>query len=75
MRRYDISYCRVPQADIALQLCYSMAIGLISLVAAYLIKWCMFQPLCYVTVGTFSQLGIVSPIGNVALRVLVLGSE
>ena len=45
MRRYDISYCRVPQADIASQLCYSMVIGLISLVAAYFIKWCMFQPL------------------------------
>ena len=28
---------------------------------------------CYVTVGTLSRLGIVSPIGNVALRVLVLG--
>ena len=31
--------------------------------------------LCYVTVGTLSRLEIVSPIGNVALRVLVLGSE
>ena len=31
--------------------------------------------ICYVTVGTLSQLGIVSPIGNVALRVLVLGSK
>ena len=30
---------------------------------------------CYVTVGTLSRLGIVSPIGNVALRVLVLGSK
>ena len=30
---------------------------------------------CYVTVGTLSRLGIVLPIGNVALRVLVLGSK
>ena len=30
---------------------------------------------CYVTVGTLSWLGIVSPIGNMALRVLVLGSK
>ena len=29
----------------------------------------------YVTVGTHSQLEIVSPIGNVAPRVLVLGSK
>ena len=33
------------------------------------------EALCYVTVGTLSQLGIVLPIGNVALRVLVLGSK
>ena len=33
----------------------------------------MHAPECYVTVGTLSRLGIVSPIGNVALRVLVLG--
>ena len=30
---------------------------------------------CYVTVGTLSRLGIVSPIGNVVLRVLVLESK
>ena len=30
---------------------------------------------CYVMVGTLSWLGIVLPIGNVALRVLVLGSK
>ena len=30
---------------------------------------------CYITVGTLSRLGIVLPSGNVALRVLVLGSE
>ena len=30
---------------------------------------------CYVTVETLSRLGIVSPIGNVALRALVLGSK
>ena len=30
---------------------------------------------CYVMVGTLSRLGIVLPIGNVALKVLVLGSK
>ena len=30
---------------------------------------------CYITVGTLSRLGIVLPIGNVALRVSVLGSK
>ena len=42
---YVISYRRVPLADSALWLCYSMVIGLIALVAAYLIWQCMFQPL------------------------------
>ena len=31
--------------------------------------------MCYVTVGTLSRLGIILPIGNVALRVLILGSK
>ena len=37
MECYVISYHRVPLAAIASQLCYSMVIGLIALVAAYLI--------------------------------------
>ena len=37
MERYVISYCRVPLADSASWLCYSMVIGLIALVVAYLI--------------------------------------
>ena len=37
MECYVISYHRMPLADSALQLCYSMMIGLIALVAAYLI--------------------------------------
>ena len=45
MGHYVISYHRVPLADSASQLCYSMAIGLRALVAAYLIWQCMFQPL------------------------------
>ena len=44
---YVISYHRVPLADSALWLCYSMVIGLIALVAAYLIWQCMFQPLWF----------------------------
>ena len=42
---YVISYCRVPLADSALRLDYSMVIGLIALVAVYLIWQCMYQPL------------------------------
>ena len=41
---YVISYCRVPLADSALWLDYSVVIGLIAL-AVYLIWQCMFQPL------------------------------
>ena len=37
MEQYVISYCRVPLADRALWLCYSMMIGLVALVAAHLI--------------------------------------